>query len=110
MSNNLSIALSAAVPLHIVELKAKGGPDAADLKKAQELSQILGERGDILLFGGGKKGEAADMFNSTAHALAVLSFLPGGVKLFGGHWETKIEDAAGKSPSVGDIRAEGEAK
>jgi len=89
MSDHLSIALSAAVPLHIAELKAKGGPDAADLKKAQELSQILGERGDILLFGGGKKGEAADQFNRVARALAVLAYCPGGVTLFGGHWEAK---------------------
>ena len=89
MSDHLSIALSAAVPLHIAELKAKGGPDAADLKKAQELSQILGERGDILLFGGGKKGEAADQFNRVAMALAVLAYCPGGVTLFGGHWEAK---------------------
>ena len=81
-----------AVPLHIARLKEKGGPDAADMEKAQGLSDVLGERGDILLFGGGKKGkkgEVADMFNGTAAAIAVLAFVPGGVTLFGQHWEAE---------------------
>lgn len=76
-----------AVPLHIMRLKEKGGPTAEDMKKAQETSDILGERGDILLCGGGKKGEAADQFNRTAHAIAVLAFCPGGLDIFGSHFE-----------------------
>jgi hypothetical protein len=107
MSNHLSIALSAAVPLHIIELKAKGGPDAEDLKQAQEFSKDLGERGDVLLFGSKKKGEAAGLFNGLAKSLAVLSFCPGGVTLFGNHWETKIDEQLGKTPTPGDIQAEG---
>jgi len=112
MSNQLSIALSAAVPLHILELQAKGGPDADDLKKAWAMSAVLGERGDVLLFGGGKKGkkgEVAEIFNGLARALAVLSYVPGGVTLFGSHWETKIEEKLGKPPPSGDIQAEGDA-
>ena len=88
-NNNLGIALSAAVPLHILRLKEKGGPDAADFQKASKFSSALGERGDILLFGGGKKGECADLFNSVAFGIAVLAFCPGGIDLFGQHWETK---------------------
>ena len=57
------------------------------MQKAQETSQILGERGDILLFGGGKKGECAEIFNRTAHAIAVLAFVPGGVEIFGSRFE-----------------------
>jgi hypothetical protein len=111
MNNQLSIALSAAVPLHIIELQAKGGPDAEDLKKATAMSSVLGERGDVLLFGGGKKGkkgEVAEIFNGLARALAVLSFVPGGVTLFGNHWETKTEKTVGKTPTAGDIQVEGE--
>jgi hypothetical protein len=109
MDNNLSIALSAAVPLHILELQAKGGPDADDFTKATAMSAVLGERGDVLLFGSKKKGEAAEIFNGLARALAVLSFVPGGVRLFGNHWETKIEKTVGKTPSTGDIGVEGDA-
>ena len=87
---NLGNALQVAVPLWIERIKAKGGPDAEDWKKARETSDILGERGDILLCGGGKQGEAADQFNRTAHGIAVLAFMPSGVTLFGQHWEAKV--------------------
>ena len=85
--NLLSSMLQVAVPLHIMRLKEKGGPTQDDMKKAQETSDILGEHGDILLHGGGKKGEAADQFNRTASALAILAFCPGGVELFGQRFE-----------------------
>jgi hypothetical protein len=76
------------------------------------MSAVLGERGDVLLFGAGKKGkkgEVAEIFNGLARALAVLSFFPGGVTLFGSHWETKIEETVGKPPPTGDIGVEGDA-
>ena len=88
--NRLGIALSVAVPLHIGDLKKKGGPDSADFQKATSFSSTLGERGDVLLFGGKKKGEQAELFNKTAFAIAVMSFVPGGISLFGEHWETKL--------------------
>ena len=89
MNNHLAIAMSAAVPLHIMRLQAKGGPTDEDMKQAQEVSDKLGERGDVLLFGGGKKGEVADLFNGTANAIACLSFVPGGITIFGEHFEAK---------------------
>lgn len=85
----LNEMMRAAVMLQIEVLKDRGGPTADDMKKAQETSDILGERGDILLHGGGKPGECADQFNRTAHAVAVLAFVPGGVSLFGAHFEAK---------------------
>jgi hypothetical protein len=87
--NLLSDMMQIAVPLHIIRLKAKGGPDADDMKKAQETSDILGERGDILLCGGGKKGEVADQFNKTAFAVACLAFCPGGVEVFGARFDAE---------------------
>ena len=85
--NPLALAMAAAVPLHIMRLEAKGGPDATDMAKAEQTSDILGEHGDVLLHGGGGKGEAADLFNRTAHAAAVLAFVPGGICVFGQHFE-----------------------
>ena len=87
MNEHLSEMIKMAVFFRIHELKQRGGPTAEDMQKAQETSQILGERGDILLFGGGKKGECAEIFNRTAHAIAVLAFVPGGVEIFGSRFE-----------------------
>ena len=81
--------MATAVPLHIMQLQDKGGPSDEDMKKAQDVSDKLGERGDVLLCGGGKKGECADLFNGTAHAIAVLAFVPGGIEIFGQHFEAK---------------------
>jgi len=78
-----------AVILRIEMLKKQGGPEAEDMKKVQETSDMLGEHGDILLHGGGKPGQCADLFNRTAHAIAVLAFVPGGVELFGTRFEAK---------------------
>ena len=58
------------------------------IQEASEFGKELAEHGDVLLYGG-KKGEAAKMFNKTARAVALLSFLPGGVTLFGTHWENR---------------------
>lgn len=85
----LAMAMGAAVPLHIMRLQAKGGPDATDMRKAQETSDMLGERGDVLLHGEGRQGETADLFNRTAHAVAVLAFVPRGVTIFGQHFEAE---------------------
>jgi hypothetical protein len=84
----LQASLEIAVPLWIERLNAKGGPDAEDFSRASEFGEVLASRGDVLLFRGGKKGESAELFNRTAEAIAVLSFLPGGVRLFGNHWES----------------------
>jgi hypothetical protein len=103
MKDNLSFMLNLAVPLYIARLQANGGPSAEDMKKAQATSDILGEHGDILLHGGGKPGECADMFNRTAHAIAVLAFAPGGVELFGGQFE------AARTAEKGERCADGQA-
>ena len=50
-------------------------------------AKLLGSRGDLLLFGGGKKGEVAALFNKVAKSIAIMSFWPGGITLFGQHWE-----------------------
>ena len=78
-----------AVHLRIFELTRAGGPNEADYEFAQTFGSRLAEKGDILLYGGGKKGEPADLFNELARAVAVLSFCPGGLDLLGEHYEAK---------------------
>jgi len=85
----LEVMICPAVLLQIMQLESRGGPSEEDRIKAQQSSDMLREHGDILLYGGGKKGECADLFNRTAHAIAVLAFVPGGVELFGHRFESK---------------------
>ena len=89
MGDLLSDAIGAAVFLNIEMLKERGGPTDEDIKRAQETSDMLGKRGDILLCGGGQKGERAELFNRTAHSIAVLAFCPGGITIFGATFEAK---------------------
>jgi hypothetical protein len=102
MNEHLSEMLKMAVFFRVEELKVRGGPTAEDMKKAQETSDILGEHGDILLHGGGKKGECAEIFNRTAHAVAVLAFVPGGVEIFGTRFEAtdRPEERLGQRKEV----------
>ena len=92
MDNLLTLTLEVAVPLRIAELRAAGGPSEADYAEARAFGPVLGAKGDVLQFGG-KKGEAAALFNKTARALAILAFCPGGVKFAGSHWQAAGEAA-----------------
>lgn len=89
-NSTLMITMQAAVPLHILRLKGKPIKEILDQGELKRASELLTEKGDILLFGG--KG-AAEVFNATASAIARLSFLPGGIGIFGCHWES---EAAGE--------------
>lgn len=83
--------LSIAVPLRIRDLQSKGGPTSEDLEALQEYSKLLGKHGDSLFFKDKKKGVTAQMANGLASAVAILSFMPGGITLFGQHWKTTCE-------------------
>jgi len=87
---NLSIMLQAAVPLWINQWKKKPWSEVCKQldEKSKTLPQLLGAKGDILIHGGGEKGEAANLFNQTAEAISLMSFLPGGIEIFGGYWES----------------------
>ena len=84
----LVIALSAAVPLHSMGYQERGGPTPEDWARAKAFGPILGEQADRLLFRSKKQGETASLFNRLADAIAILSYVPGGVTMFGTHWET----------------------
>lgn len=83
----LAISAACAVPLRIAEYRAKGGPTEADRERVRGHSQLLAEKGDVLQMGGGKKGEAARVFNALVDGLAVLAFQPGGVRFAGQRYE-----------------------
>lgn len=57
-------------------------------------ADTLAEKGDILLFRGGKKGEAGKLFASLVRSIAVMAFVPGGVTTFGQHYEAHTRNDA----------------
>lgn len=87
----LRMSVQVAVPLEIAKLKATGGPNKFQWDWTRDFADVLGERGDILQFAEGRKGETATLFVQFVHALAILSFLPGGVEFAGIHFEAKAE-------------------
>jgi hypothetical protein len=52
---------------------------------------VLGVKGDTLLFKSDTKGETAGLANRLAHAIAVMSYAPGGITVFGQHFEARKE-------------------
>ena len=86
----LTDSMQIAIPLWIGKLKKQ--PLDEILRRITEqsasLPELLSTKGEVMIFGDeNKKGDAAEMFNRTAEAVALMSFLPGGISVFG-HWET----------------------
>jgi len=82
-SELLQIALSAAVPLRIAELRRKPLAEILDPEALSSIQRTLAEAREEVLFGG-KAGAAG--FNAVADAVARLAFLPGGIEVFGMHF------------------------
>ena len=84
------LTLEVGVPIRAAELQYHGGPSKLDLEEARAFADVLAEKGDILQFRGGKKGEAGEIMGGLIRAVAVLAFCPGGIKLFGAHFEYRV--------------------
>lgn len=98
-SHPIGCFVSASVPLRIMAiLKEYGEPTDRHWEEARDFADVLGEKGDVLLFGG-KKGEAASLANTLAQAIAVMSFLPGGIRVFGQRFEAKAYERMMKGNS-----------
>lgn len=83
-------ALECAVPLWIERLRML--PWSKIQAIAAEAGEAVAHRGDVILYGahGGtkkKKVEVAAGFNALARGVACVAFLPGGVDVFGLHFE-----------------------
>lgn len=96
----LPLALSAAVPLWILRMQKVGGPTEAEFADAAAFGQVLAEKGDVLMYGykdrktPAGQPSVADLFNRLAKSLAVLAFVPGGVRAFGMHFDATTLDTA----------------
>jgi hypothetical protein len=82
----LLVTLELAVPLRIAEIHERNTKVRIWEKPAEDL---IAFRSDILLYGGGKPGETAAVFNQLVRGLATAAFSPGGVTFAGLHWCTE---------------------
>lgn len=87
----LSDFLMLAVPLWA--MRCQRMPLNELIKKCGDISQVIGEKGDIILFKTKKEGESAKAFNRLAEGIAILSFVPGGVTFMGTHYENIHPDS-----------------
>jgi hypothetical protein len=85
-SKLFSASIAMQVPLVIEELKSRGGPGVADYKRAGDFGPLMAQRGDLLMYST-KQGVRAKFMNELCFAVAVLSFVPGGVDFFNIHFE-----------------------
>lgn len=79
--------LDAAVPVWIHQFRSLVEEERMEM--IAEISPGFPERMEYLIHK--KEGETAKAFNDLARAIALMSFLPGGVTCFGRHWETKSD-------------------
>ena len=82
----LASTLSVAVPMLIHEYKT--GQRLLQTPRT-DISQLIAEKGDQLMYRG---PQTAEVFNALAEGIATLAFCPGGVTLFGLHFEDSLEE------------------
>lgn len=75
------------------------------IEYARARAQTFAEKSDTLMFGSKAKGEVGQLMGELATVIACLSFQPGGVKLFGCHWQSKASqpDPAPEGLDVADL-------
>lgn len=80
----IRLTLSTAVPLAIADLRHVGGPSDWHFEQASAFATDLGAEGDNLLFRTKKTSAIMARF---CEVVAILAFVPGGVTIFGLHFE-----------------------
>jgi hypothetical protein len=89
-SMRLRAHLQAQVPSRIRYYLGKDGPSEEDLERVRSYATDLGTYGDLILF---PNGNDKPYLEKLVDALAVLAFCPGGVTVFGLHFDaTKMPE------------------
>ena len=82
----LGTLLKHAVPLQIEKLKGLSYRHIC--KRKNEISKLIAAKGDNLLYGSKRKGEASDLFVQFSEGVAILALIAkGGVTMFGEHFD-----------------------
>lgn len=82
----MMIHIEMVVPLMTYEISQRGGIQEWQLEQVSEYADLLGGQGDALQYY--VKGQSGKMMNILCECLAILSFMPGGVKFSGLHFES----------------------
>jgi hypothetical protein len=85
----LMTSLQVSVPIKVAELQRLPPEILTDMlrHRGPDLADIIASRSDILMFGGGKRGEVAHVFAAVTEALALGALVPGGIQLLGLRWQ-----------------------
>lgn len=81
-------ALAVAVPMWIETLRLESWEHVR--ARAVACLDIIAEHGDNILYRSVKKGDTAKAFSALAEGIAAASFVPGGITVFGQHWESRF--------------------
>lgn len=82
--------MDAAILAQIVATKAGGGPDGRDWQWIRDQAiPILDELSEFVMFQGPRHSDSDRAFEACARAIAILSFMPHGITLFGLTWEAR---------------------
>jgi hypothetical protein len=71
--------LDAVVPLKVIALHENGGPRREEFRQCAHLIDVLEQAVPMMLTDAQR--------NALAKSIAILSFVPCGIDLFGRHWE-----------------------
>lgn len=104
----LLFALAAAVPIRIAELMRLPPQLRNSTGSAWAAAGVdaVACHGDTLQFGG-RRGEAATVFNALARGVAALALAPGGVCFAGQHWCVQHPFGCAARPADLDCEATG---
>jgi|SRR5712692_630000 len=83
----LQLHLSACVPLRVREILESDGVTNLMFDRARAYAIDIGSHGDAILFR--VKNQTGQMMGKLVDGVAVLSFVPGGITIFGLHFEAE---------------------
>lgn len=85
----LPVSLECGIRLKIAEIKRFGYLPMSVLSLATQASEDVCVHGDELLY---RSNQSAELWGKLVLALVVAAFFPGGVTIFGCHWEEKFDE------------------
>jgi hypothetical protein len=90
IATHIASMLEIAVPLWVERWQRTSWLAVRDA--TPRLVLMIAEHGDVILYRSPTRGDTTQAFNALAEAVAILSFAPGGVRVFGHRWESQHPD------------------
>lgn len=84
----LTETLALAVPLWVDRYAGKVSWEEARRRARICVEHLMGPGGEDVLYASARRGGSAEAFNRLAEAVAIASFQPGGITVFGRHFES----------------------